>query len=118
MPMLWFFEIKQRGNPTLIEHLTDRGFYDDAENGAIANSVIEQLRRNDTAMEECEAPPVVEAPVVEAMVDGSAAADMIVECEQIWLFSANLNIVSFLVFYVRLKRVPKAYAEVIRGGRE
>ena len=73
-----FLEIKHRGNPTLIEHLTDLGHYTDAGNVAIADSVISQLRQSEGGMVECEAPPVGEA-----MVNGSAVADMLVECKQV-----------------------------------
>ena len=71
-----FMEIKQRGNPTLIEHLTDLGLYTDADNVEIVDSIIAQLGASEGRIVECEAPPVGEA-----MVNGSA--DILVECKEI-----------------------------------
>ena len=71
-------ECKQRGNPTIVDHLTDWGFYDDAANTDITNSVLAPLRRSDGGMVESGAPA---APAGGAMVNEIAA--MAVDCEEI-----------------------------------
>ena len=70
-----YMECKHRGNPTLVEHLTDLRSYVDADNVEIVDSVIGHFVASEGRMVESEAPDGG------AMVGGSA--DMLVEYEEI-----------------------------------
>ena len=70
-----YVECKQRGNPTLVEHLIDLRFYTDSDNVKIVDSVIAQLGASEGRMAESE------TPAGGAVVNGSA--DMIVMCKEI-----------------------------------